>query len=252
MTLSTALWRPTSSRRGEELLRRGRRPRRRGGLRSGRTWPGRRGASRAAAENFGRNPGVRLTGGNCPRIASIEPLPQSPHEELVRRIRRARSSASPEADAARTMTTLPSSSGERTSRQCSSRTISSGRRTMPSARSQPAASSKSWPGVRIVTASVCAPDPDLQRLLDRDAVLASLGGAVPVSHRRARRGQGPFRENMLGKTARRRGPPSGRPRSTRGGRANLLEFRRSGVHLQNRGSSAGRGGTRSESLWRIR
>ena len=44
----------------------------------------------------------------------------------------------------------------------------------PSPCRKPSASSSSWPGVRIVTASGRAVDADLQRLLDRDLVLEAV------------------------------------------------------------------------------
>ena len=56
-----------------------------------------------------------------------------------------------------TIRTLPSSSGETVSRQYSIRTMSPGSRARPSEQRKPAASSKSWPGVRMVTASVSRP-----------------------------------------------------------------------------------------------
>ena len=56
---------------------------------------------------------------------------------------------------------------------------------MPSCTSQPAASSKSWPGVRIVTQTRrgAAPghaEPDLQRLLGGQPVLAAALGVGPA------------------------------------------------------------------------
>ncbi len=190
-----------------------------------------------------------------------KPAVHAPRSSPCRRGRRRRSSRSESprpiekrARRARSRgrsTTLPSSSGDRTSRQCSNRTISSGRVTIPSATSQPGGELEVVPRSAHRDRERLGSDADLQRLLDGDTILARL-------ERRPRRcGRSVSRRDRFAPVLHeRRIRPCGSPRagSLRPGRIRILQrarqpvrISRSGVH-ENRGSSAGPGGIRSKPM----
>ena len=144
---------------------------------------------------------VSTEAGSVSRLSTLPPRRRPPRARLSRTRRTTTSCRSSERDVSGRSPALRR-------RSCSRRDPRRRRRLgrSPSDRQNPSASSSSWPGVRIVTATGSPVDADLERLLDRDQVLrrpagdtGQLDASGAVRRRRGRR-------RASRKTRRRRAP----------------------------------------------
>src|SRR5713101_510875 len=152
-TLSTALWRPTSSRSAAISPRVSNSPAackppvRPKIACASRRLSGRRHSTCGSSRRFG-------LGGSMPRTrtCSMVALPQMPQLDAAKKFRCVCSRLSAASPSSSTWTTLPRSRSPSPA-LCSSERICSRSRISPSVKRNPAASSRSWPGVRMVTVS---------------------------------------------------------------------------------------------------
>ncbi len=174
-TLSIALWRPTSSRTQQQLAGGREQPGRvqaAGALEAGLAQPlGQVGEQRARDRRAGRQR-RRVDRDLLQRALAAHPA-------------RGRRVEGPRATGRAAAAPRPRRCWRRSPRSARPRAA---RRSAPRRSRNPSASSSSWPGVRIVTASARAVDADLQRLLDRDLVaLAVVLDGAQHERRRSRR-----------------------------------------------------------------